>query len=122
MIPDLLVGEVIFDVGLLQDHISGILFVLDHPIDLQPLPAFPGRRLHTPCDHVVHDNRRSFPVDKALKDFPNNGGFILLDQEKCIVCMVKAVKRNFDFMSGFKPLPDAPLYILRNAPALLLRE
>ena len=61
-------------------------------------------------------------MDKALKDFPNNGGLILLDQEKFIVCMVKAVKRNFDFVSGFKPLPDTPLYILGNAPALLLRE
>ena len=36
-------------------------------------------------------------MNKALEDFPNNGSLILPDQERLIVCMVKAIKRKLLF-------------------------
>ena len=122
LVLDLLVGQVALDAVFLQDHIPGVLFIMEHVLKLQQLPLAPGRRRHVPGNHVLHDLAGCFAVGVAHEDLPDNGGFLRDDDVHLLLGMPVAVDGDAWLPAFLELLAHAPFHIFADGAALFLRE
>ena len=119
-VADLLMIQMVRNKGLLQQGIPNVLFVFQHPVDLQPLPAAPGGGLDGSYRHIPHDLQGQLPMDIPLKNLPHHRRLLFVNQIQLLVPVVKAVKGDLDLLPRLKALADGPLHIFGYTAALLL--